>query len=141
MAGVGGSNKWQIVDGIRDCSEGSGGWACGLAFTGGTYGYGACGWRQATINFGNMVTFNKVVVWHNTLEHVPNTYKIEYWNGSAWNEIFSTVNGKNYIKCPEWPYPPTENTFPAVTGSKVRFSLNNCDITHGWIYEFEVYNE
>lgn len=28
-----------------------------------------------------------------------------------------------------------------MTSSKVRFAFNNCDITHGWLYEIEVYND
>ncbi|MDP2958862.1 MAG: hypothetical protein Q8N53_20725, partial [Longimicrobiales bacterium] len=52
----GGSYPWQIVDGQRLCAGGSQ-WACGLAFTGGTGRWPpgsqtACGWRQATIDFG-----------------------------------------------------------------------------------------
>ncbi|MDA3833613.1 MAG: dockerin type I repeat-containing protein [Spirochaetales bacterium] len=136
----GGTNKWQIVDGNRTYP---GEWARGLAFTGGTSGYvEACGERQATIDFGEPRTFNRVVVWHHGLEHVPNTYKIQYWNdaNSSWVDVFSTTNGHSYLKYPteSWST-PTENTFDAVTSSKVRFALNNCDITHGWIYEFEVY--
>lgn len=143
----GGSYPWQIVDGQRLCAGGSQ-WACGIAFTGGVRGYnGPCGWRQATIDFGQPTTFNRVVVWHHALEHVPNTYKIAYWSGSAWVELFSTTNGHAYMSYPdaavnEWwgSYStPTDNTFQPVTGTKVRYSLNNCDIVHGWIYEFEVY--
>ena len=136
----GGSYPWQIVDGNRTYP---GEWARGLAFTGGTSGYvEACGERQATIDFGEPRTFNRVVVWHHGLEHVPNTYKIQYWNDAnpSWVDVFSTTNGHSYLKYPteNWST-PTENTFDAVTSSKVRFALNNCDITHGWIYEFEVY--
>jgi len=141
----GGSNKGEIVDGLRTYNE----WYHGLAFTGGTGNWAgeSCGWRQVTVNFGTPKTFNRVVVWHHGLEHVPNTYKIQYWDGSNWVDVFSTTNGRSYLKYPT-PNPinwwesfstPTENTFPAVTASKVRFALNNCDITHGWIYEIEVY--
>lgn len=133
----GGSYPWQIVDGHRLCPNGFQGWMCGLAFTGGTGQYMGqpCGWRQATIDFGQPKTFNRVVVWHIGLEHVPNTYKIEYWNGSAWVEVFSTTNGHDFLSFPL----ATDNTFTAVTGSKVRYALKNCDIVHGWIWEFEVY--
>ena len=141
----GGSNKWEIVDGIRKYNE----WYHGLAFTGGTGNWAGelCGWRQATVDFGTPKTFNRVVVWHHGLEHVPNTYKIQYWDGTNWVDVFSTNNGRSYLRYPTsnptnwWESfsTPTENRFPAVTASKVRFALNNCDITHGWIYEFEVY--
>lgn len=143
----GGADKWDIVDGIRQEPA----WNNGLAFTGGRRPYiESCGWRQATINFGVERTFNKIVVWHHgRTGHVPNVYKIQYWNGSSWVDIFSTTNGHDYLK---YTYPidpprcwwhsfstPTENTFPPVTSSKIRFKLHNCDITHGWIYELEVY--
>lgn len=146
----GGSYPWEIIDGERLCTK-EGGWACGLAFTGGSASWAGetCGWRQATINFGEPMVFNRVVVWHHALEHVPNTYKIQYWDGTNWVDIFSTTNGHSYLKFPtdsprywweSWST-PTENTFPDVTSSKVRFALDNCDITHGWIYEFEVYKD
>lgn len=148
----GGSYPWEIIDSKRLCpKEGASGWACGLAFTGGSGSWDGetCGWRQATINLGEPKAFNRVVVWHHGLEHVPNTYKIQYWDGTNWVDIFSTTNGHSYLKFPtdsprywweSWST-PTENTFPDVTSSKVRFALDNCDITHGWIYEFEVYKD
>lgn len=146
----GGSYPWEIVDSKRLCPT-EGGWACGLAFTGGSASWGGetCGWRQATINLGEPKAFNRVVVWHHGLEHVPNTYKIQYWDGTNWVDVFSTTNGHSYLKFPtdsprywweSWST-PTENTFPLVTSGKVRFALYNCDITHGWIYEFEVYKD
>lgn len=142
----GGSNKWDIVDGLRTYDY----WAHGLAFT-------LCGWRNATINFGAPQTFNEVVAWHHAPYHAPNTYNIQYWNGTSWITVFSTVNGngRDYLKypgeLPDWWYynTPTVNTFPPVTGSKVKFELYNCDMPrevpwgiiydHGWIYEIEVY--
>lgn len=148
----GGSYPWEIIDSKRLCSkEGASGWACGLAFTGGSASWDGetCGWRQATINLGEPKAFNRVVVWHHGLEHVPNTYKIQYWDGTNWVDVFSTTNGHSYLKFPtDFPQywweswsTPTENTFPLVTSGKVRFALYNCDITHGWIYEFEVYKD
>lgn len=135
-------NLWEIVDGQRNYFLGQ----RGLAFTGGKCDP-ACGWRQATIDFGEPQTFDRVVVWHHGLEHVPTTYKIQYWNEQNWVDVFSTTNGYDYLLYPtdfatEWWEKfstPTENTFDPVTSSKVRFTLDNCDITHGWIYEFEVY--
>lgn len=143
----GGAKPWDIVDGRRIYP---GEWARGLAFTGGTLPWVApCGWRQATIDFGQPTTFNRVVVWHHGLDHVPNTYKIQYWDGSGWVDVFSTTSGHDFLMFPSaspsqwwesWST-PTDNTFEPVTATKVRFALNNCDITHGWIYEFEVYLE
>ena len=141
----GGSDKWDIVDGVRKEPA----WDNGLAFTGGMLPYIApCGWRQATINFGELKTFNRVIVWHPELFHVPNTYQIQYWDGMSWVDIFSTTSGHDYLKYPDdvgspvwWGgfSIPLENTFEPVTSTKVRLRLNNCDLVHGWIYEFEVY--
>lgn len=144
----GGNDPWEIIDGIRNYPE----WAHGLAFTGGSEGYGgeSCGWRKAIVNFGQPVTFNRVVVWHHGREHIPTTFKVKYWDGTNWVEIFSTNEGEKYIKYPytgndrawwETNSIPTEVTFPAVTSEKVMFELNNCNITHGWIYELEVYHD
>lgn len=141
----GGSDKWDIVDGVRKEPA----WYNGLAFTGGMRPYIApCGWRQATINFGELKTFNRVIVWHQALYHVPNTYQIQYWDGMSWVDIFSTTSGHDYLKYPDdvggpvwWGgfSIPLENTFEPVTSTKVRLRLNNCDLVHGWIFEFEVY--
>jgi hypothetical protein len=141
----GGADKWEIVDGTRRYPD----WDYGLAFTGGKRPYiEPCGWRQATINFGEPTTFNRVMVWHHGLEgHVPNTYKIQYYDGVNWVDIFSTTNGHDYLVYPaetptDWWHnfsTPTENSFNPITSNKVRFNLWNCDIVHGWIYEFEVY--
>ncbi|MGD2205466.1 MAG: PKD domain-containing protein [Anaerolineae bacterium] len=142
----GGWDKWDIVDGTRREAA----WYNGLAFTGGRRPYiEPCGWRQATISFAEPQTFNRVMVWHHGSGHIPNTYKIQYWDeaSSDWEDVFSTTNGHNYLAYPtdepsnwwEGFSTPTENTFEPVTSNKVRFKLWNCDITHGWIYEFEVY--
>lgn len=147
----GGRDKWDIVDGVREYMANK---ASGLAFTGGISGWmGPCGWRQATINFGVETTFNKVVVFHHGRKQVPNIYSIQYWDAgqAAWITVFETTNGngRDYLLYPWDGLPPhcwfeshstpTENTFPPVTSSKVRLRLNNCDIVHGWIYNFEVY--
>jgi hypothetical protein len=144
----GGNQPWQILDGIRTYP---GEWAKGLAFTGGPKAWGgeACGWRQATVNFGEPRAFNRVVIWHHGPEHTPNNCKVQYWSGSNWVDAFSTTSGKNYLKfkgagSTSWwggNSIPMEIVFPTVRSAKVRFMLNNCDIEHGWIYEFEVYGD
>lgn len=138
----GGSNRGDLVDGRTYYSDT---WAHGLAFTGGVYGYaGPCGWRQATLNFGAMKTFDRVLVWHHGADHIPTTYHLEYWDGAAWQATGGTSSVRWDLEVPPagvygWGAIPTEHLFPPVTGSKVRFVLNNCNITHGWIYEFEVF--
>ena len=136
----GGSDKWEIVDGLRTYPD----WAHGLAFTGGIDGWGgeACGERQATISFGEQEKFSKVIIWHHGLMHIPEVSNLQYWNGLNWVDItfFRDVNLSD-----TWSSPETL-TFDPVEGSKVKYSFNNCenDITgvpmeHGWIYEFEVF--
>jgi hypothetical protein len=138
----GGSNPGDMVDGRSYYADT---WAHGLAFTGGVFGFaGPCGWRQATLNFGAMKTFERVLVWHHGADHIPTTYHLEYWNGAAWQPAGGTSSVRWDLEVPPagvfgWGAIPTEHLFPPVTGSKVRFVLNNCNITHGWIYEFEVF--
>jgi len=142
----GGSDKWEIVDGIRTYDH----WAHGLAFCGGKNQWCGepCGWRQVTIDFGKEVVANRVVVWHHGREHVPSTFMIQYWHEGKFETIFSTSNGRDFIKnLPSNPEKwwenfsiPVEVEFKPVKTRKLRYLLNNCDIEHGWIYEIEVYN-
>jgi hypothetical protein len=138
----GGARPGDMVDGRSYYTDT---WAHGLAFTGGVYGYaGPCGWRQATLNFGAMKTFDRVLVWHHGADHIPTVYHLDYWDGAAWQSTGGTSSVRWDLEVPPagaygWGAIPTEHLFPAVTGSKVRFVLNNCNITHGWIYEFEVF--
>src|SRR5947209_9218940 len=139
----GGSYPGDMVDGFTYYSDT---WAHGLAFTGGPLGYGgeSCGWRQATLDFGAMKTFNRVLVWHHGADHIPTTYQLDYWDGAAWQPAGGSSSVRWDLEVPPagvfgWGAIPTEHLFPDATGSKVRFSLNNCNITHGWIYEFEVF--
>jgi protocatechuate 3,4-dioxygenase beta subunit len=136
----GGNAPWDMVDGATHYGDT---WAHGLAFTGGTGGWSGqpCGWRQATIVFDGPQRFDRVRVWHHGRSHVPNTYRVEFWDGGQWRDVggSSTLRADLETTAPDWGSVPTESAFPAVLGSKVRFALNNCDIEHGWIYEFEVF--
>ena len=145
--------KWHIVDGIRSKSNY---WNMGLAFTGGLYEYmDTCGWRQATVDFGRVVDFNRVIIWLNSndVRLLPDSFMIQHWDDQtmAW---ITTKNVDNKRKQVEPLIPaiqkicirknlafviPYEETFPGVRSSKVRFIFNNCGIDHGWINEFEVY--
>ena len=139
----GGSYPWEILDGQTYYTDT---WAHGLAFTGGVSGWvEPCGQRQATVDFGAMQRFSKVRVYHHGDEHVPTNFSIEYWDGSAWQMVNASSVLREDLRVPPlgvsgWGAVPTEHVFSAVTGSKVRYGFNNCDIEHGWIYEFEVYN-
>lgn len=137
----GGSYPWDLVDGLRDYP---GEWMHGLAFTGGSWYPPLAGVKQATIAFGGEHTFNKVIIWHHTLCHIPSEVNLQYWDGSAWKQInFERDLNLNYQ--PNAGYADTL-TFVPVTGSKVKYSFDNSklnvegnQIEHGWIYEFEVY--
>jgi len=141
----GGNNIWEVVDGLRTYND----WSHGLAFCGGKNNWcgESCGWRQTTIDFGKEVIVSKIVVWHHGQEHVPSTFKIQYWNSEKFETIYSTTDGRNFIenlskKTNKWWENfsiPVETEFKPVTTSRIRYLLNNCDIEHGWIYEIEIY--
>ena len=145
--------KWHLVDGIRTKSNY---WNMGLAFTGGVLEYiDTCGWRQATINFGKVVSFNRVVIWlyTNDITLLPDSLSIQSWCDLSQKWLLT----KHVLKKREQIaifYPeiqkecekkgialvvPYEEVFPTVKSSKVKFIFNNCGIDHGWINEFEVY--
>jgi hypothetical protein len=138
----GGNLPWDIVDGQTTYSE----WYHGLAFTGGTANWGGepAGPRQATIDFGQNQTFDKVVLWHHGDDHIPQQSSLDYWNGSAWVPISFTRTLDIEPGSSNWSRSDTY-TFAPVTGSKVRYSFDNrlqnilgTQITHGWLYEFAV---
>lgn len=136
----GGSSKTDLTDGLRTYS----GWARGLAFW-----YNQ--WHQVTIDFGHQVTFNRVIQWYhggmNTNEAAK--YKLQYWDGSSWVDIFETSNSHDYLKYPDatsdswWYYwsTPYENTFTPVTSNKLRILNYPLSGSHTWLYEVEVYND
>jgi hypothetical protein len=145
--------KWHLVDGIRTKSNY---WNMGLAFTGGILEYiDTCGLRQATINFGKPVLFNRVVIWlyTNDMTLLPDSFKIQHWNEQTqeWLITKNVINKREQI-APYYPeiqkecakkgvalVVPYEEILPQVKSSKVRFVFNNCGIDHGWLNEFEVY--
>lgn len=139
----GGSYPWDIVDGRTFYTDT---WAHGLAFTGGPRGWGLepCGYRQATVNWGSLKRFDRVLVWHFGDNHIPSVYGVDYWDGGSWLPVGGTSSVRWDLRSGysgAWGSVPTETNFPAVTGSKARFWLNNCNIEHGYIYEFEVFSD
>jgi hypothetical protein len=142
----GGNNPSQVTDGLRGYSN----WASGLAFN----------WdsnpKWATVDFGTATTFNMVVLWHHSQYHVPSSVTLEVWNGSAWIQI--AVDQRLYdvdgSQCVATGSNCDLYTFSPVTGSAVRWSFNPGQYWlsnspdwivpgpahHGWLYEFEVYN-
>lgn len=139
----GGSQPQEILMGHTSYTDT---WAHGLAFTGGALAYGGetCGTREATVDFGQPQTFDRVVAWHHGSEHVPSSYHVEYWDGSAW--VNAGGVGTHHPELADYPSngwgsEPTENIFPSVTATKVRFVIDsNCDITHGWLYALQVFS-
>lgn len=138
---AGGSYPWEIVDGLQTYSD----WPHGLAFTGGLWGPGQAGPRQATISLGSLQTFYKVIIWHHGHDGIPEVASLDYWNGTAWvaiaaqRRIAAREAGGAGSTSDEYVFAP-------VTGSKVRWSMDNrlnnilgVQNTHGWIYEFEVF--
>jgi hypothetical protein len=148
----GGSNKCEIVDGLRSYDI----WSHGLAFTGGhqTAAGGppwieAAGVRHAVIDFGVARTFQKVIVWQHGTEHTPETATVEYWDGTQWITVGGVQReyGTMHEEGTNSGYSDSDiYTFAPVTGSRVRYSFDNSgnNITgtlnvHGWIYEVEVF--
>lgn len=135
---------WHIVDGIR--VRGSF-WAYGLAFTGGRENYeDSCGWRQATIDFGESKQFNRVVIWHGGNNVDIPVYYLRCWNDSKenWDTLICkrdmASRATEYQK-DHWLSIPVEDTFSTVGSRKIQYLFNNCNGAHGWINEFEAYND
>ncbi len=84
------------------------------------------------VNFGVNTTFNKVVL--NEYGGRTQGYRIEYWNGTAWQTAFTgTVIGANWRS--------RAITFNAVTGSKARVYFTSGTADAPIIYEVEIYND
>ncbi len=136
----GGHWCWQIVDGLRIRTTG---WMGGLAFTGGSNCYeDTCGWRQATIDFGKDILFNRTLIFFVTSPNAPK----HYWvlaskdKSGVWDTILER-NIKSFYtsKFEGNGSVAEEDTFCTVKSRKIRYTFNNCDMDHGWILEFEVY--
>lgn len=143
----GGSSRWQLVDGQRSYPNE---WARGLAFTGGARSWGgeSCGWRQVTVDFGKPVTFNRVVLWHHGLEHIPSSCGVQVLQQGRWQDIFSSSVCRSFAPYAQaggtqwwqgWSTPMVLDFIP-VTAGQVRYRFDNCGIEHGWLYEVEVYH-
>jgi hypothetical protein len=81
------------------------------------------------VDLGGTYTFNKTV----TTEYSSRvaSYKIQYWNGTAWVDAYTgtTIGASGKT-----------DSFPAVTGTKVRLNILTITGTRGpSIYEFAVY--
>ena len=89
-------------------------------------------------------------MWWHGAEHTPETGTLDYWDGSQWVTISGAVRtyGTMFEAGTNSGYAHSDiYTFPEVTGSRVRYSFDNCGNNingtyniHGWIYEFEVFN-
>ncbi len=133
---------WHIVDGIRERGNY---WGYGLAFTGGTECYeDTCGWRQATIDFGETRKFNRVVIWHACDNTHIQEYFLQSWNDKTnkWDTFLQRSDMYSIVNEYQLKYKhaiPVEDTFPTIESRKIRYLFNNCYGSHGWITEFEVY--
>jgi len=135
---------WHIVDGIRVRGNY---WAYGLAFTGGRENYeDSCGWRQATIDFGEPKQFNRVVIWHAGDNVGIPVYYLRSWNDllKDWDTLLCRTDMSartSEFKAMHLLSIPVEDTFSTVVSRKIQYLFNNCNADHGWINEFEVYND
>lgn len=143
----GGAHPEHINDGAKAYQS----WTNGLAFTGGNNHWGGepCGWRYAVIDFGAPTTFKKIVIWHHGEEHVPAEAVVEIWDGQAWSPVVAqrTYGRVSVLGSGSGNSTSDEYLLPEVTASKVRYGFDNCGlnilgvpITHGWIYEFDVFS-
>lgn len=145
----GGAQPWDLTDGVTAYSN----WARGLAFTGGPKSWAgqSCGLRQATVAFpGGAKTVDHALVWHHgsTSDHIPRTYWLEYDAGGVWqqvpNESHSVRFDLDSAASGLYGATPSEHFFDAVTTTKLRIVIDNCDLPagsdgHGWLYEFAVF--
>jgi hypothetical protein len=148
----GGADVWELVDGRTSYES----WAHGLAFTGGHDGpSGGAPWhepagvRQATIDFGREVTFDRVVVWNHGDEHTPDEAWLEAWVGGAWKRLESRRARATARAEGQGSGSATADTFtfPEVTARKLRYGFDNAGRNvlgtwnvHGWLYELEVWD-
>jgi hypothetical protein len=104
---------------------------------------------QAVIDFGTPRTFAELVLWWHGAEYTPDTGTIEYWDGAQWVLVSQVQRryGTMHEEGPNAGYSDSDiYTFPAVTGSKVRYTFDNSGLNivgtydiHGWLYEVEAF--
>lgn len=142
----GGSRPWELVDGRTSYEH----WAHGLAFTGGDSSWAgeAAGPRQATIDFGEPRTFDRVVVWHHGDAHTPAQATLEVFANDRWSPISFARKPKSGHAAGQESGDADADvyTFAPVTASRVRYGFDNRGPSltgpqniHGWLYEIEVF--
>jgi hypothetical protein len=149
----GGSNVCELVDGRTFYET----WSHALAFTGGhqsaagggPWGGEPAGVRHAVIDFGAPKSFDGVTLWWHGVEYTPDVGTLEVWNGTDWVPIAGVQRqyGTVHVEGANAGYADSDMyTFPAVTGSKVRYTFDNSGNNilgtfniHGWLYEMEVW--
>ena len=146
----GGSDVWEVVDGRVAYDS----WAHGLAFTGGHNGpsggepWGApAGPRQATIDFGRALRFDRLVVWNHGDDHNPAEVELETLQDERWVPLpFSRARATAQS---EGPGSATADTysFEPVVARAIRYRFDNRGRNvlgtwnvHGWLYELEVFD-
>jgi len=125
----------------------------GFAFTGGSSvcggpWQGSCGDRTFTLDFGTAKSFNNIVVYHTRDYEIPRVLKMYVATEMGhWNNFFSTTDGRsskytnvNTMKG-TWNNNVWSLSFETLTARYIKYVFNNCDICHGWIAEFEVFNK
>jgi hypothetical protein len=141
----GGNRPWDLVDGMRSYPW----WNYGLATA-----WTSSGWYQATINFGEPMTFDTIVPWwHGYSDYAPKVLKVQIWDGASCVDVFSTTNTFDHFVMHSDPNidpilthgsSATEIRFDPVTALKVRVTWDQEEIwnrsgMHAWLYSLEVY--
>ncbi len=133
--------KYFIVDGIRYCEDEDFRY---IEFTGGSLDIlDTCGWRQATVDFGQDNQINRTVVWFLKDSIYIDNYSIQYWNKSTvrWEtsvDSYKRIITSSCFKSNNCPVVFLQDTFRTISTSKVRFLIKNCN-SYFRMTEFEAY--
>jgi len=139
----------QLVDGRIQNSD----WNYGFAWAGGTGGWGGSlpGWKQATIDLGNLQKVSRLDWWPQNGLSIPTTWQVLVsQNGITYTEVFTTAE----LRCRtitatlevSWVLPSCRHstTFDEVTARYVRYRFDDrtlLDGYHGWALEIEVFGD
>jgi hypothetical protein len=127
------------------------GWYFGFAWSGG-YGEwagGEPGWKDAVVDLGAPMTFDRAVIWPHSPTNLPTAWRLEASDdGVSWSELYATSDpvcrtagdpletGWSFPACAQAADLPA-----AVTARFVRYTFDDrtlLDDLHGWSIELEV---
>ena len=141
-------NPAQLLDGRIQYRS----WFYGFAWWGGTTGYagGPAGWKQATIDLGAPVAFDRVEMWLHDNNSPPTAWRVETSDdGATWTEAWSTTDPQcrgatEQLQGTSWGHPACSQgaLFDPVTRRYVRYLFDDRTLfggLHGWAVELEVF--